>query len=68
MKQAFVSGGSHRREALQQTYLHEIKIIEGARLGVGATQSHEDEANERDDGEDIGREDTRDTAGFPHVD
>lgn len=51
---------------MRQTYPHKKQVVESAVMGSCAAQAHKDNANERGEGEDIRREDTRCTAGFAH--
>lgn len=50
------------------TYPEEVQVVLGAGLGIGAADANEDQADQRGDGEHIGREDTRDTTDFAHGD
>jgi hypothetical protein len=52
---------------MRPTHSEEIQLIEGARVGVGGAQADKDDADERCNGENVRREDTRDPARCTHV-
>lgn len=56
------------KRELRNTYPHEVQVIQCAGAGLSAAQSDHNNADQRCDSKQIGREDTRNAAGFPHDD
>lgn len=48
------------------TYPNKVQVVQGAGAGLSTAESDHDNTNQGGNGEDIRREDTRDTSGFSH--